>query len=184
MGVRSWYDGGVGAAAWNCRMDGHARTMNYKELQRKIKDIYSAIEVRYLRAMENWYCYRQLQIKNDKVPIKPQPSLSEFRHFALLAIDNAKVKYCMQTFPVRVGHIIYGTMWLGKGQNEGRCVYMKVERITAASTEVPTLLFFGTWLRQDGQPYVCQSRKPMLQCDIISYGKTIKRQTFIREDYQ
>ena len=134
--------------------------MTYEELQQKIADVESMIDVRFSGAMEAYHTYYMDCINNKKVVVKPQPERSQFEHQAMKSIDRLKKEFAMQNSPADVGDVIKTEKYI-----------MRVERIEAAAFEYPTLQFYGKYLKQNGEPFARQITLPILQTDVIGVVK-------------
>lgn len=134
--------------------------MTYEELQQKIEDVESMIDVRFAGAMEAYHTYYMECINNKKVVVKPLPERSQFEHQAMKSIDRLKKEFAMQNSPDDVGDVIKTEKYI-----------MRVERIEAAAFEYPTLQFYGTYLKQNGEPFARQIFLPILQTDVIGVVK-------------
>ena len=154
-------------------------TMTREELQRKIADIEKVYEKRYYSAMQDWYAYKQRCADKGKVVVKPEPTMSEFKRLALLAVDKARKEYLMESFPVRIGDMVEVSQ-RRKSQYTGKFYtwvqYLRVEKISVSGVEHPTLKFGGKWFKHDGKPFTKQPEwKLASQNDIFRYGPNIKQ---------
>ena len=134
--------------------------MTYEELQQKIADVESMIDVRFAGATDAYHSYYMDCINNKKVVVKPRPERSQFEHQAMKSIDRLKKDFAMQYSPADVGDVIKTEKYI-----------MRVERIEAAAFEYPTLQFYGTYLKQNGEPFARQIFLPILQTDVIGVVK-------------
>ena len=134
--------------------------MSYEELQQKIADIESMIDVRYAGAIKAYHQYVEECLEAKKVVMKPEPLRSQFEHQAMKSIDRLKKEFAMQNSPADVGDTIKTDKYI-----------MRVERIEAAAFEYPTLQFYGTYLKQNGEPFARQIFLPILQTDVIGVVK-------------
>jgi hypothetical protein len=134
--------------------------MTYEELQQKIADIESLIDVRYAGAVKAYHQYVEECLEAKKVFVKPEPLRSQFEHHAMKSIDRLKKEFAMQNSPADVGDVIKTEKYI-----------MRVERVEAAAFEYPTLQFYGTYLKQNGEPYAHQITRPILQTDITKIVK-------------
>lgn len=130
--------------------------MSYEELQKKIADVESMIDVRYAGAVKAYHQYVEECLEAKKVVVKPEPLRSQFEHQAMKSIDRLKKEFAMQNSPADVGDVIKTERYI-----------MRVERIEAASFEYPTLKFYGTYLKRNGEPFTHQITRPILQTDVI-----------------
>lgn len=130
--------------------------MTYEELQAKIADIESLIDLRYKKAMDQYHKYWCECIESGKVVVKTRPTRALYERQANEAIDRVKKEYAMENSPADVGDIIKSGKWV-----------MRVERIEAAAFEQPTLRFYGTFLnRRTLEPLRVQHYFGILQNDI------------------
>lgn len=130
--------------------------MSYEELQQKIADVESMIDVRYAGAVKAYHQYVEECLEAKKVVIKPEPLRSQFEYQAMKSIDRLKKEFSMQNSPADVGDVIKTERYT-----------MRVERIEAAAFEYPTLKFYGTYLKRNGEPFAHQITRPILQTDVI-----------------
>lgn len=134
--------------------------MTYNELQQKIADVESLIDERYKAAIKAYHQYVEECLDANKVVVKPQPQRSQFEHQAIKSIDRLKKEFAMQNSPADVGDVIRTEKYT-----------MRVERIEAAAFEYPTLQFYGTYLKRNGEPLACQIHRPILQNDVLGVVK-------------
>jgi len=135
--------------------------MTYEELQQKIADVESITDARYKSAVKAYHQYCDECLDANKVVVKPPPERSLFEHQALKSIDRMKREFAMQNSPADVGDVIKTEKYM-----------MRVERIEAAAFEYPTLQFYGTYLKQNGEPLARQITRPILQNDITKVVKS------------
>lgn len=134
--------------------------MTYEELQQKIANVESMIDVRYAGAVKAYHQYVEECLEEKKVVVKPEPLRSQFEHQAMKSIDRLKKEFAMQNSPADVGDVIKTEKYV-----------MRVERIEASAFEYPTLQFYGTYLKQNGEPFAHQITRPILQMDITKIVK-------------
>lgn len=148
--------------------------MTYKQLQQQI-----AASDKKFAEMES-----MLQIKIDiemksRLPdrtsvLRMKEQISGIHGRALRAADKLKKEYAMQNAPADIGDVIITEIKVHRKNGITGHVYrmMRVDRIEVAAFEVPSLVYYGTYLKMDGKtPVAKQMMIPIHQEDITKVVK-------------
>ena len=93
---------------------------------------------------------------------------------ALRAADKLKKEYAMQNAPADIGDVIGTEIKIQRKNGVQGHIYrlMRVDRIEVAAFEVPSLVYYGTYLKADGKtPVAKQMMIPIYQKDITKVVK-------------
>ena len=93
--------------------------------------------------------------------LRMKEQISGIHGRALRAADKLKKEYAMQNAPADIGDVISTEINIQRKNGTMGHIYrmMRVDRIEVAAFEVPSLVYYGTYLKMDGKTPVA---KPMM----------------------
>ena len=106
--------------------------------------------------------------------LRMKEQISGIHGRALRAADKLKKEYAMQNAPADIGDVISTEIKVHRKNSITGHVYrlMRVERIEVAAFEVPSLVYYGTYLKMDGKtPVAKQMMIPIHEKDITKVVK-------------
>lgn len=106
--------------------------------------------------------------------LRMKEQISGIHGRALRAADKLKKEYAMQNAPADIGDVISTEINIQRKNGTMGHIYrlMRVERIEVAAFEVPSLVYYGTYLKMDGKtPVAKQIMIPIHQKDITKVVK-------------
>ncbi len=148
--------------------------MTYKQLQQQI-----AASDKKFAEMESMLQNKiDIEMKSrlpDRTSVlRMKEQISGIHGRALRAADKLKKEYAMQNAPADIGDVISTEIKVHRKNGITGHVYrlMRVERIEVAAFEVPSLVYYGTYLKMDGKtPVDKQMMIPIHQKDITKVVK-------------
>lgn len=143
--------------------------MTYEELQSKIAECnQKALEMETI-LQEKIDIEMQSKHPDRMAVLRMKEQISGIRGRAISQVDRLKKEFAMDSSPADVGDVIEAEIKVKtKGSNIREIIrMMRVERIEVAAFEIPSLVYYGTYIKADGQPYARRIDIPVYQKDII-----------------